>query len=185
MNAGGIEHPPLAPLERLLERLRAHGLAHALGGSGLLAALGLVDRVRDWDVTVAASIESLEAACAGLDYARFGSDGCHADHKLTFERESVELIADFAFAVDGGVVKIPTVVTGQWRGLPLGSPTAWATAYALMGELEDSARRRERAEMLFEWLRDQPPERDVIEALLAQPLPESLAARLRALIRPT
>ena len=178
MNAGGIEHPPLAPLERLLERLRAHGLAHALGGSGLLAALGLVDRVRDWDVTVAASIESLEAACAGLDYARFGSDGCHADHKLTFERESVELIANFAFSVPGGVVAIPTLVTGHWRGIPLGSPTAWAVAYALMGELEDSARRRERAALLFEWLASQPPEREVIDALLAQPLPPTFHARL-------
>ena len=183
--AGGAEvlTPPLAPLHALLARLDAAGLDHALGASGLLAALGLITQVNDWDVTVAAPIEALERACADLGAERFGNDGVHADHKLTFLAERVELIADFAFFTPRGMVRIPVVTTAVWRDVPVGSPTAWAAAYALMGELEDSPRRRERAEILFAWLAGRPPEREVLEALLAQPLTEALAARLRAFVR--
>ena len=183
MTRARIQHPPLAPLHALLERLERNGLAFALGGSGLLAAYGLVTHVRDWDVTVEAPIHTLEEACAGLDFVRFGSDGCHADHKLTFERDSVELIAGFAFAVPGGVVRIPTVITGRWNEVPLGSPTAWAAAYALMGELEDSEKRRERAGMLFGWLESRPLEREVIATLRSQPLTTALRDALTALER--
>ncbi len=181
MAAASPELPPLEPLRAILARLRSRGLPHALGASGLLAALGLVDRVNDWDVTVEAPIATLEEACAGLEFERSGHGGGHADHKLGFARERVELIAEFAFFVPGGVVRIPTVVTRAWRDLPVGSPTAWAAAYALMGELEDSPRRRERAGLLFGWLAGAPAEPEVKRALLAQPLPEGIARRLRAL----
>ena len=177
-----LDAPPFAPLRDLLARLDHSGLRYALGASGLLAALGLVTKVNDWDVQVDASIDELERACAGLGSARFGNDRMHADHKLSFDAERVELIAEFAFFPPGsGLVRIPFAVCGSWQGVPLASPTAWAAAYALMGELEDSPRRRERAHLLFEWLRGREPERDVIDALLAQPVPEDLAARLRAL----
>ena len=177
----GVDHPPLAPLLALLERLRAHGLPHALGASGLLAALGLVRKVNDWDVTVEASVGKLEAACAGLAFSRHGNSGCHADHKLGFEQERIELIADFAFFGPHGIVRIPTAVTGDWQGIPVGSPTAWAAAYALMGELDDDSRRRERAAALFAWLAGQPAEHEVRETLLAQSPPAEVAVRLRAL----
>lgn len=190
--ATSLEAPPLPPLQQLLARLDRAGLAYALGASGLLAALGLVTKVNDWDVQVDASIDALERAAAGLVYAQFGNDRVHADHKLSFDAERVELIAHFAFFAPGtrgggrgsGVVTIPFAVTGTWQGLPLASPTAWAAAYALMGELEDSARRRERADLLFGWLRNRAPERAVIDALLVQPLPETLATRLRTLAAP-
>jgi hypothetical protein len=179
----GIDHPPFPPLLEMLERLRAQGLPHALGASGLLAALGLIREVNDWDVTVDAPIEKVEAACAGLEFSWHGHSGCHADHKLGFERERIELIADFAFFVPGGIVRIPTVVTGTWQGIPVGSPAAWAAAYALMGELDGDARRRERAELLFAWLASGPAEPDASARLLAQPLPEELARRLADLPR--
>ncbi len=178
---GEIDHPPLAPLVELLARLEARSLPHALGASGLLATLGLVSAVNDWDVTVAAPVEVLTEACAGLQFERFGNSGCHADHKLTFERERVELIAGFAFFVPSGVVRIPTAITGSWQGVPVGSPTAWAVAYALMGEFENSPRRHARAEWLFDWLSRGPAEPAVRDALLAQPLPDALARRVRAL----
>lgn len=176
-----FEHPPLEPLRALLERLRAARIPHALGGSGLLATHGLVAEVRDWDLTVDADIETLATACAGLEFSRHGNSGCHADHKLSFERERVELIAGFAFFVPDGVVRVPHRVTGAWRGIPLASLTAWAAAYALMGELEDSRRRRERAEACFARLANRPPEPDVLAELLAQPLPSALGRRLAAL----
>lgn len=188
-SASTLDAPPFAPLRDLLATLDRAGLRYAIGASGLLAALGLVTKVNDWDVQVDASIDDLERACAGFGYERFGNDRVHADHKLSFDAERVELIANFAFFTPdprggsggAGVVTIPFAVTGTWQGVPLASPTAWAAAYALMGELEDSARRRERAERLFGWLAGRAPERGVIDALLAQPLPETLAARLSAL----
>ena len=176
-----IDAPPLAPVRTLLGRLDSAGFHYALGASGLLAALGLVRRVNDWDVTVAAPVEALARACEGLAYERFANDRVHADHKLTFAEARVELIADFAFFTPGGRVRIPFAITGRWEDLPLASPTAWAAAYALMGELEDSPRRRGRATLLFDWLAKQPPEVEVIAALLAQPLPAPIAARVRAL----
>jgi hypothetical protein len=176
-----LEHPPWEPLHAVAVHLDRAGLSFALGASGLLAAHGLVSRVNDWDLTVEADLDAIAEACAGFEFTRHGNTGCHADHKLGLEHERVELIARFAFFVPGGVVRIPTRVTGSWRGIPLGSPLAWAAAYALMGELEDSPRRRERAELLFEWLPSRPPETVVIAELLAQPLPRGLAARIRAL----
>lgn len=177
---GDIEHPPLAPLLEILARLEARSLPHALGASGLLAALGLVSVVNDWDITVAAPVATLVEVCSGLQFEYSGNSGCHADHKLAFERERVELIAGFAFFVPSGVVRIPTVITGTWQGIPVGSPTAWAVAYALMGEAENSPRRRARAESLFDVLSRGPAEPAVLDTLLAQPLPDVVARRLRA-----
>jgi hypothetical protein len=173
--------PPLEPLRRALARLAAAGIPHALGASGLCAALGLVDRVNDWDVTCEASLPELVALFHEEPHATFGNSGCHADHKLNLEGGTIELIARFAFFVPGGVVRIPTRVSRRWQELPVGSPEAWAVAYALMGELEDSARRRERAALLFGWLEAHGADAPTVRELLAQPLPDSIAARLSAL----
>lgn len=173
--------PPLAPLLARLEVLGRAGLPHALGASGLLASLGLVGEVNDWDVTVDADVDTLAAACSGLTFTRYGHSGCHADHKLTFEDDRIELIASFAFFVPGGVVRIPTIVTRRWRGVPVGSPSGWAVAYALMGELEDSPRRRERAELLFGWMEREGADPEGVRALLAEPLLPAIRVRLAAL----
>jgi hypothetical protein len=176
-----LRTPPLEPLRACLERLERARLRYALGASGLLAALDLVDEVNDWDVTVDADVATLETACAGLPYSRHGNSGCHADHKLTLDAERTELIAHFAFFVPGGVVRIPTVVTRHWRGVPVGSPAGWAVAYALMGELEASPRRRERAERLFGWMDEHGADAEGVRALLAEPLPPWLRERVAVL----
>lgn len=67
---GGFWKPDpqeLLPLVRVL--LRA-GVRCALGGSGLLLSLGLVDRVGDWDLTTDAPLERVEAALQGWQAAR-------------------------------------------------------------------------------------------------------------------
>lgn len=173
--------PPLEPLRAVLARLAAAGVPHALGGSGLLASLGLVERVNDWDVTCDADLEPLAAIFADVPHERFGNSGCHADHKLTLEGGAIELIVRFAFFVPGGIVRIPTIVTGEWQGLPVGSPEGWAVAYALMGELEGAQRRIERADTLFALLASRGADREAVAALLAQPLPAALATRLERL----
>jgi hypothetical protein len=56
----------------VIAALQVHGVVAAVGGSGLLAALGLVDQVRDWDVTTDAATETVEVALrsTGLTYTR-------------------------------------------------------------------------------------------------------------------
>jgi len=175
---GRIVHPPLAPQHSLLAPLASAGIPHALGGSGLLAALGLVDHVNDWDVTVEIEVDALAALYPAATFTRYGNSGGHADHKLTFAAERTELIVRFAFFVPGGVVRIPTVVTDRWNDVPIGSPAAWAAAYALMADQESDARRAERAERLFAWLETHGADPG-LSMLLAEPLPSAIAARLR------
>jgi len=183
--APSLALPPEEPLRRALATLEAAGVPHALGGSGLCAALGLLAEVRDWDVTCEADLATLVALFAGEPHETFGNSGCHADHKLNLAGGGIELIARFAFFAPDGVVRIPTRVSGRWRGLPVGSPEAWSVAYALMGELEDSPRRRERAELLFAHLARHGADGETVRMLLAEPLPSWLALRLEALpLRP-
>ena len=173
--------PPLEPLHRALARLASAGVPHALGGSGLLASLGLVDRVNDWDVTCEAELDALAALFSGEPHERFGNSGCHADHKLNLEGGAIELISRFAFFVPGGIVRIPTIVSGEWNGVPVGSPEGWAIAYALMGSLEGSQRRIERADTLFAHLAARGADAAAIDLLLAEPLPADLVTRLSTL----
>ncbi len=179
-----IDHPPLPPLHAALARLVAAGIPHALGASGLLAANGLADVVHDWDVTCEADLDTLRRVFADVPHETYGNSGCHADHKLNLESNGIELIANFAFFVDGGVVRIPTLVSGTWNGVPLGSLEGWAVAYSLMGALEGGpkqAQRAARGEMLFTHLAAHGADRASVAALLSQPLPAPMRARLESL----
>lgn len=165
--------PPFEPLHQVVARLECAGIECALGGSGLLAALDLTTEVRDWDLTTDASIDDVTAALAELPNEVVGSSGIHADHKLM--TGPIEVIARFALLAEGRIVRVPTLVTRHWNGVPVGSPEAWAIAYALMG-------RAEKAETLFEWL-DGRADTGSVARLLVQPLPEALRSRLAALAR--
>ncbi len=169
-----LETPPIEPLLDVVARVERAGIVCALGGSGLLAALGLVDSVRDWDLTADAPLERLLPLARGLRYETAGSDALHADAKLVLPDLAVEVIAEFAFRVPRGVVRIPTVVTGCWRDLPLASPEAWAVAYDL---LDRPAKR----DLLVAYLRARGADREIAARLLAEPLPERTAGWLVAL----
>jgi hypothetical protein len=169
--------PPLKPLLELVARLEAEELRCALGGSGLLAALGLTETVHDWDLTVDASLERLVPLAGGWPFETAGSSGVHADAKLMFPAHSIEVIARFAFFGPRGVIRIPTVVAGHWRGVPLGSPEAWLAAYHL---LERPAKR----DLLLGYLRARGHDGAVVERLLAEPLPMDLAGMLASLRDP-
>ncbi len=166
--------PPLAPLREVVAALEGSGLACALGGSGLLAALGLVGHVNDWDLTTDAPLEDVERALTGRVIERAGPSGVHADHKAMLAAARTEVIARFALVAPAGPVRIPTVVTGRWEGVPLGSPEAWAVAYTLMA-------RAARADLLFAHLAGCGVDEITRARLLDEPLPVALAARLRSL----
>jgi hypothetical protein len=169
--------PPLEPLLALLLRFEAEGIRCALGGSGLLAALGLTETVRDWDLTTDAPLERLLPLARGWPFETAGSSGAHADAKLMFPRHSIEVIARFAFHGPHGVIRIPTVESGRWRGVPLGSPEAWLAAYHL---LERPGKR----DLLLGHLRAHGHDDGVVEHLLAEPLPGELAGMLTSLQAP-
>ena len=182
----GVKLPSIEKLRGLTAQLDQSGIAWAVGASGLLASLGLVDTVNDWDVQVDADPEKLQWLFAGVPHSFHGHGGCHADWKLAFEAERTELIPRFAFYAPAGVVSVPLRVSRQWRGLPIASPEGWACAYWLMGRFDAPslrARRAERAELLFAWLATQGGDATRIDELLEQPLPEPLAEQLRALRR--
>jgi hypothetical protein len=168
--------PPIGPLRDLVARLEDAGLVCALGGSGLLVALGLAREAHDWDLTTDAPRARLEALFPDQRPAHVGSGGVHADQKLVFEASRIECIIGFAFHVTGAVVRIPTRVTGRWQDVPVGSPEAWAVAYTLLG-------RAPKADLLFAHLERRGADPEITAALLAQPLPAPLANRLRALPR--
>lgn len=148
----GLQIPPLDAVTRVVAALRERGLSPAVGGSGLLVALGLAEVANDWDVTVDdAEPATVTAALdgTGLPYRdgtahntgyatgrRYVVDG--GDHE-------VDLLLDFALRGPGGVERLATTVTGCWRGLPLADPAVWARAYRLLG-------RDAKAETLERWL---------------------------------
>jgi hypothetical protein len=166
--------PPLEPLAGVVERLEHAGLVVALGGSGLLGALGLADEAHDWDLTTDAAAGEIAPLLAPLELESFGPSGLHADHKLKIVPAAIEIICRMAIRADAGVVRIPTVVSRRTRGIPLGSPEAWAVAYALLG-------RGGKSEALFGWLEARGADAAIIARLRAEPLPEALASRLAAL----
>jgi hypothetical protein len=178
--------PPIEPLRRLTDRLDEAGLAWAVGASGLLASLGLVAEVNDWDVQVAADPVELQWLFADVPHTFHGHGGCHADWKLAFGDERTELIPRFAFYAPDGVVHVPLHVSGHWRGLPMASPEGWACAYWLMGQFDVPAlrvRRAERAGLLLAYLVQHGADPGRVEELLGEPLPPPLAEHLRALAR--
>jgi hypothetical protein len=74
------------------------------------------------------------------------------------------------------VVRLPTIVTGRWIGVPTGSPEVWAAAYHLMG-------RPEKSSLLFGLLEKRGAEEAPIARLLAEPLPQELREQLARLPR--
>ena len=178
-----METPRIESLHLAFTRLQAARVPCALGGSGLLAGLGLVDHVRDWDITAEGDVTAIAALFGDLPHELAGNSGIHADHKVMLAGEKVEVIVNFAFAVAGPVIRIPTLARRMWNGVPLASPEAWAVAYALMGEYEGEARRRERAELLFNHVEKNGADPEAMGLLLAQPLPGFLKRRLSALER--
>ncbi len=144
--------PPLSVVAAVVAALQAHDAVVAVGGSGLLAALGLVDAVRDWDVTTDAATQAVEAALAdvpGLTVtaAPSGEAGYATRARFLVHGidHDVDVLVGFALLDHEHVVSLPTRVTRMWRGLPIADPAVWLRAYRLLG-------RHQRADLLQRWL---------------------------------
>lgn len=149
--AGEVDKPRADVVRSVLAALNDGGITAAVGGSGLLAALGLAARVRDWDITTDADPQAVRDALTAhhLGYTlqpsgdppfatacRLRVDG--GDHE-------VDVIVGFALRDGDEIVALPTRVTGSWCGLPLGDPSVWVVAYRLMA-------RPHVADLLDAWL---------------------------------
>lgn len=135
--------PPLDVVRAVIEAFTGRGVDVALGGSALLAAGGLVERIGDWDLTTDAGPVLVEEVLAelALPWTRaarahpFLTEACFTvdagDH-------TVDVLSRFAVATSDGVLEVPTRTTGTWLGMPLGDSRAWVRAYRAMGR-EDRA----------------------------------------------
>jgi hypothetical protein len=170
------ETPPFEILSGLVATLERAGVPCVLGGSGLLAALGLSDVVGDWDLTTDSALDDVLDATRDLPHELMGPNGIHADHKLRLEAGRVELIVRFAIVSDGATVRLPSLQHGSWRGVPVGSPEVWAAAYHLMDRPEKWSRLRD-------WLVEHGARREIVERLIEEPLPSELKDGLIALVR--
>ena len=124
------------------------GLEFALGGSGLMHALGLTVTVHDWDLTTDEPWNKVEPLLRNFDFRYLEADEFYATKyrcKFKVGNSNIDLMGGFAIKTDAGIHHVATEITGQWQGVPMGSPEAWALAYKLMG-------RSEKAEMLSNWV---------------------------------
>lgn len=138
--------PPRSGVRAAVGALEAAGLDVALGGSGLLAAHGLVERVGDWDLTTDAAVDDVLEALAVAEIPVFAArDGApdeapFASTALFALPGGVDLIVGFAALDDDGTrIELPTRVTGRWEDLPLGDLTVWEQAYMLLGRPDRAA----------------------------------------------
>jgi hypothetical protein len=141
-----LRSPPLSGVRAAVAALESAGLEVALGGSGLLAAHGLVDRVNDWDLTTDAPVDEVLAALVLAELPVFAAhDG--APDEAPFASEAlfnlpgkVNLIVAFGLmSDDGDRIALPTRVSGRWNDLPLGDLATWQQAYTLLGHRDRAA----------------------------------------------
>lgn len=143
--------PPLGFVLRVVAALRAHGADAAVGGSGLLAALGLVDDVRDWDLTTDAETATVQSALnsIGVEYATAPSSdgpyGTRAHFTIAAPDHDVDVLVGFALREGDDYVQLPSRVTRTWHGLPMADPVVWLEAYRLLG-------RTQRVDVLQRWM---------------------------------
>jgi hypothetical protein len=145
-----VRLPDLAPVVRLQRALADAGAPSVVGGSALLASLGLVDVVHDWDVLTDGEELAVAEALAGLGMqatrepgeslpAVPGSFASRALYRISDGPTEIDLIVGFAIRTSGGTVAIPAIPGRTWRGLTLARPEEWVLAYAAMGRPEKAA----------------------------------------------
>ena len=141
--------PGKGALFEIAKRLKKNNIQFALGGSGLLSFFGCQTEINDWDITTDAPIEVVESAIDGLQFKRIGPSGIFETEylfKISLMNSIVDLMGRFALRTIDGVFKVPTIVSGEWDGIPVGSPESWIKVYELLGRDKKAALLREALE---------------------------------------
>ncbi len=168
--------PNLEQLQGIISKFRECRLKAALGGSGLLYALGLTEVVHDWDLTTNEPLHEVMRCLNGFHVIekRRVSETFRSEYILVLPDEDVEIIGGYAIRCGRDTCHLPTIIGGSWREVPTASPEVWAVAYYLMGRLD-------KAELLFGYLQRAGVSRYALEVLLEEPLPRNLRHRLDAI----
>lgn len=146
--------PPLHTVTRLQVALSDAGIESVIGGSGLLASLGLIEAVQDWDLVIDVHedanlddggllhpVPAVEQALdtLGLPHQRRERSGIfHTAAALQVDAgdHSIDVLIGFALESRGRVVRIPARPGHEWRGLKMARPEEWLLAYRLLGRAE-------------------------------------------------
>ena len=152
-------------LRQVAVRLGAAGVRFALGGSGLLWALGLDATVRDIDLQVDEGDEARLATAAGSWLVEISREGTELWASPWFARLSVggvdvDAIGGMAFRHTGGVARLPLRASGHVElgivRVPCADPALWWAVYRaykpekatlLEAVVDAAARRRVRDEL--------------------------------------
>ena len=132
-------------VRELQAALRDAGIGSVVGGSGLLAWLGLAGTVNDWDLVTDADEAAVAEVLRALGLPADPEDGdsaayaTRALHRLERDGEQVDLLVGFAIRTADGAVSIPAVPGGSWLGLTMARPEDWRVAYRAMGRTEKAA----------------------------------------------
>lgn len=132
-----VKAPPLGLIRQLQERLSATGIPSVVGGSGLLASLGLVSRINDWDLVTDAEPESVQQVLDELEftYRRAETSGIFRTEALfvvSAENYEIDVLVRFALDSPDGTVPIPARAGSTWCGLTMARPEEWRLAYRLL-----------------------------------------------------
>ena len=134
-----LPEPQWSTLRTLAQALNAAGVEWRLGGSALLAILGVDVEVHDLDVTVAAdALDAVEAACGHWIRERHVGDApppwC-SDWLLTAQigGTEVDLIGGFCLVGPSGRTRVPQdlggVIDVDGVEAPLADPAVWWWVY--------------------------------------------------------
>jgi hypothetical protein len=140
-----MNHQVLFPIVKLLE---ANQITYALGGSGLLYYLKLIDSVNDWDITVECSKDTLTEVIKRYDWVeqRSGDYPFASQFRLSVDSPRIDFIGHFALYSESELIPLPVSTLGEWDGIKLSSLEVWYAAYYLMG-------RKERANLILSYLK--------------------------------
>jgi hypothetical protein len=141
-------------VRRLQGAFAEAGIPSVVGGSGLLASLGLVDRVNDWDLVTDAGEREVREVLRALGLPEEPENGAEPDegdagdatrfatralHRLERDGERVDLLVGFAIRDGDRVLDVPAAPGSSWRGLTMARPEDWVLAYRAMGRHEKAA----------------------------------------------
>ncbi|ROR71923.1 DMT family transporter [Bogoriella caseilytica] len=136
-----VRIPPLPEVRQLQRRLASAGVSSVVGGSALLASLGLIDRVRDWDLVTDGDPELVAQVVGQLGFPvqRRGPSGVFRTAlclTVAARDHEIDVLVGFQLAGPAGVVPIPAYPGARWQGLTMARPQEWELAYRLMGRPE-------------------------------------------------
>lgn len=126
--------PPFDTVRMIQQALLAEGITSAVGGSGLMASLGLVETVNDWDLVTDADPDAVRSVLhtLNLDFQRKEASGIFrtaALYSVAANDHEIDVLVRFALASPAGTARIDAIAGAEWNGLTMARPEEWVLAY--------------------------------------------------------